>query len=324
MTLGFLSGSKNFCKLLCFLWSYCFARIRLDPLGGQVLHHDCIFVIVSRFTALIEDIVICCYQVTKIFCTRHGSANASSARGPFNFGSLADLTFLVFWEVNTKTILPSCHFHRTLRIWVMRNVCGCWYLCDFVVLCEVLLPFGKIFAAVFSGFYAPTFEICWIQWSRWLQRKRRRGGASCWNSMIVQGPPEERSLASIFLPIFGQMWRLTAGPHLRKSVLFEEFSDDRTAGVFSTYRTVTKRWRWFLCFFLRLYFSIGRYTRYGVPGSPKGIRFAQAQALLLSVCIDQSRSRLLAVLALSKRVPALPRLRQESRPYLFRPPCFLC
>ena len=26
--------------------------------------------------------------------------------------------------------------------------------------------------------------------------------SSCWNSMIVQGLPEERSLASIFLPIF--------------------------------------------------------------------------------------------------------------------------
>ena len=35
MALGFLSDSKNFCKLLCFPWSFCFARIRLDPLGDQ-------------------------------------------------------------------------------------------------------------------------------------------------------------------------------------------------------------------------------------------------------------------------------------------------
>ena len=34
---------------LGFLWSFGFARIRLDPLGGQVLHHDCISMIVSRF-----------------------------------------------------------------------------------------------------------------------------------------------------------------------------------------------------------------------------------------------------------------------------------
>ena len=34
-----------------------------------------------------ENLVICCYQVTKIFSTRYGSANASSARGPCrNFG----------------------------------------------------------------------------------------------------------------------------------------------------------------------------------------------------------------------------------------------
>ena len=35
---------------LCFLRSFCLGRIWLDPLGGQVLHHDCISMIVSRFT----------------------------------------------------------------------------------------------------------------------------------------------------------------------------------------------------------------------------------------------------------------------------------
>ena len=34
---------------LFFLRSFCFGRIRLDPLGDQVLYHDCISVIVSRF-----------------------------------------------------------------------------------------------------------------------------------------------------------------------------------------------------------------------------------------------------------------------------------
>ena len=56
---------------LCFLRSFCFARIRLDPLGGQVLHHDCISMIVSRFTTFPDNFVICCNQVTKIFCTRY-------------------------------------------------------------------------------------------------------------------------------------------------------------------------------------------------------------------------------------------------------------
>ena len=49
----------------CFLRSFCFARIRLDPPGGQVLHHDCISMIVSRFTTFTENFVICCNQVTR-------------------------------------------------------------------------------------------------------------------------------------------------------------------------------------------------------------------------------------------------------------------
>ena len=67
---------------LCFLRSFCFARIWLDLMGCQVLHHDCISMIVSRFTTFNENFVICCIQITKIFCTRYDSANASSARGP--------------------------------------------------------------------------------------------------------------------------------------------------------------------------------------------------------------------------------------------------
>ena len=76
---------------LCFLRSFCFARIRLDPLGGQVLHHDCISMIVSRFTTFTENFEICCNQITKIFCTRYGSANASSARNPCNLGPLSSM-----------------------------------------------------------------------------------------------------------------------------------------------------------------------------------------------------------------------------------------
>ena len=44
-----------------FCWSFGLARIRQDPLGGQVLHHDCITIIVSRFTIFTENFVICCY-----------------------------------------------------------------------------------------------------------------------------------------------------------------------------------------------------------------------------------------------------------------------
>ena len=104
-----------------FLRSFCFARIRLNPLGGQVLHHDCISMLVSRFIIFTENYVICCNQVTKICCTRYGSTDASSARCPCNFCPLTDLTISVFGEVSFNTVFTQIHtFHRFLR-WFMRR-----------------------------------------------------------------------------------------------------------------------------------------------------------------------------------------------------------
>ena len=83
MIIGFLFGSKNFCKFLCFsLWSFCFARIHLDPLSVQILHHNCISVIVSRFAIVAWDLVICCYQTTEICGSKHGSAHCVFCTGP--------------------------------------------------------------------------------------------------------------------------------------------------------------------------------------------------------------------------------------------------
>ena len=53
-----------------FLRSVCFARIRLDPLGGQVLHHDCVSMIVSRFTTFTENFVIGCSNQSPKFSAR--------------------------------------------------------------------------------------------------------------------------------------------------------------------------------------------------------------------------------------------------------------
>ena len=105
------------------LTRFCFARIRLDPLGGQVLHHDCISMIVSRFTTFTENFVICCFQVTKIFCTRYGSANASSARGPCDFGPLTDLAISDFREVSMDAVFTQIHTSRRRRLqrWFMTR-----------------------------------------------------------------------------------------------------------------------------------------------------------------------------------------------------------
>ena len=87
---------------LCFLRSFCFARIRLDPLGGQVLHHDCILMIVSRFTTFTEDFVICCNQSPKLSARGTTLPSASSARSHCNFGPLTDLAISVFRKMRKK------------------------------------------------------------------------------------------------------------------------------------------------------------------------------------------------------------------------------
>ena len=92
------------------------ARIGLDPLGSQLLHHDCISMIVSRFTIFTENFVICCNLITKIFCTSYGFATASSARVPCNFGPLTDLAISVFREVSMNTVFTQIHTTRWRRL----------------------------------------------------------------------------------------------------------------------------------------------------------------------------------------------------------------
>ena len=129
------------------MWRFCFARIRLNPLSGQILYHDSVLVIVSGFTSIIEDFVIRrYYQVTKLFCTKYSVASASSARGLRYFGSQADVAISVFREVSEDTMFPRlrCHFCRMFRIWVLRNVCGCMQFCGLQIICEILWPEGHI------------------------------------------------------------------------------------------------------------------------------------------------------------------------------------
>ena len=99
---------RTFASFFVFPAKFLFCTDKtVDPLGGQVLHHDCISVIVSRFAIFTENFVICWYQVTKIFCTKYGSAIASSARGPCNFGPFTDLAISVFREMSFNTVLAQ-------------------------------------------------------------------------------------------------------------------------------------------------------------------------------------------------------------------------
>ena len=64
-TFGLCDGSKNFDYLFSVSCEdFVLTRIRLNPLSSKILYHDSGPVIVSRFTSLIEDFVICRYQVT--------------------------------------------------------------------------------------------------------------------------------------------------------------------------------------------------------------------------------------------------------------------
>ena len=87
----------------------------------EVLHHDCISMIVSRFTIVTEDLVICCDQITKIFCTRYGSASASSAQGSCNFGPLTHLAS-VSREVIVNTVFTQIHTVRRRRNSVIHKI----------------------------------------------------------------------------------------------------------------------------------------------------------------------------------------------------------
>ena len=78
--------------------------------------HDCISMIVSRFTTFTENFVICSNRVPEIFCARYGSANASSARGNCNFGPFTDLAISVFREVSINTVCTQIRTSHKLRL----------------------------------------------------------------------------------------------------------------------------------------------------------------------------------------------------------------
>ena len=121
MTLGFLSGSKNFCKLLCVSWEVFVLH------GCHWIHWVAESCTTIAYRWLFRDsnfhweLCVCCYQVTNIFCTRYGSAIASSARGPCDFGPLADLAISVFREMSINTVLTQIRTFRRRKLRMVRS-----------------------------------------------------------------------------------------------------------------------------------------------------------------------------------------------------------
>ena len=221
-----------FRELPSISWSFfCLARIRPNPLRGEILYCDSITVIVSRFTALIENFVICCYQVTDFFCTWCWFTSSPSAKSPRNLGSLADLAILVCREVNLRnTVLPSCLFYWTFRPWVMRNVCGCWHFCVFELFCDVLQPLPKILQAVSTCSLAPVFLVLPRYFVNLLVYIRSMNPAAEELVFELDESPKTTKgtkvlrLACKILPLFGLVWLLTTGPVTSVPVFFEELT----------------------------------------------------------------------------------------------------
>ena len=103
ITFGFCDGSRNFRRLFSVSYEFfVFARIWLY---GKILYHESVSVIVQGFTSFVEDFVLRCHQVTKLFCSWNGSLTVSSARNPRNFGCQAYVAISVFGEVRIDIVL---------------------------------------------------------------------------------------------------------------------------------------------------------------------------------------------------------------------------
>ena len=147
MSYGFSDGSRNFRSFLtCLLRSYRVART--DKIVSIEYPH-----LVPRLhTGDLFRESHPSYQVTKLVCWTYCFASASSAGSPCHLGSQAYFAISVFWQMSFNTVLPKCHFRRTLRIRVMRNVCRCRHFCIFEIFCELLQPFWKISQTVIRIF----------------------------------------------------------------------------------------------------------------------------------------------------------------------------
>ena len=64
----------------------------------QILYHDWVSLIVSRFSVFIKKCVIRCCHVTESFCEKWRFARALPARSPRNLGSIADFAVSIFGE----------------------------------------------------------------------------------------------------------------------------------------------------------------------------------------------------------------------------------
>ena len=106
--------------LLRFLRIFGFTWIWLLPLSCQVLSHDSVSVIVSRFTIFTGNLVICCYQVVKMFCSRYNCVSTCSVRSPCYLEFLAKCRSFDPSR-SENTVLIRSHFSQRSWSWFTRR-----------------------------------------------------------------------------------------------------------------------------------------------------------------------------------------------------------
>ena len=122
--------------------------------------------IVSRFAIVSEYLVICCYQITKIFSTRYGFAIASSAWGPCNFGPSTDLAISVFREMSfSHSAYPNPHVSLLSAPKKLheKNWRESLLVMNFIIhqiFLEFLQPFRDLRIQRVTPFYRRFFFIC--------------------------------------------------------------------------------------------------------------------------------------------------------------------
>ena len=100
MTCGFLVGSMNFCKLFCVSWEvFVLTWVGLYLSSTQVLYHNSVSMIMSRFTSFTQNFVICGYQVTKISALGTTvPARLLQEKPSFVFMQISQFRFFWKWE----------------------------------------------------------------------------------------------------------------------------------------------------------------------------------------------------------------------------------
>ena len=88
----FVDSSHVSCEFFCFCTDKIVSIEWRDLVPRQRIG-DC-----SGITSFVEDFVIRCHHVTKLFCSWNRSLVASSARNLCNFGSQAYVAISVFWR----------------------------------------------------------------------------------------------------------------------------------------------------------------------------------------------------------------------------------